>query len=133
MGKKKFHLVLFQSQLNIWWKGGDCQKSWIDPAVCHNQAETNSGAVGDTEVRHLPFVLIYQTLNILLGIQFRQRYIQIKDWRTNILLYFWLGMTLRLRGPGIYSRFVQSPLVIDLWMKECQILMIFSYFSWKWR
>ena len=27
----------------------------------------------------------------------------------------------------------QSPLLIDLWMEECQILMIFSYFSWKWK
>ena len=32
------------------------------------------------------------------------------------------------RGPGTYSRIVQSPLMIDLWMEECPILMIFSYF-----
>ena len=32
-----------------------------------------------------------------------------------------------------YSRFVQSSLMIDLWMEECPILMIFSYFSCKWR
>ena len=37
------------------------------------------------------------------------------------------------RGPGTYPRFVQSPLMIDLWMEECPILMIFSYFLWKWR
>ena len=37
------------------------------------------------------------------------------------------------RGPGTYSKFVQSPLMIVLWMEECQILVIFSYFSWKWR
>ena len=37
------------------------------------------------------------------------------------------------RGPGTNSRFVQSPLMIDLWMEECPTLMIFSYFWWKWR
>ena len=38
-----------------------------------------------------------------------------------------------LRGPGPYSNFLQSPLMIDLWMEEGQILMIFPYFSWKCR
>ena len=37
------------------------------------------------------------------------------------------------RGPGTYSRFVQSPLMIELWMEECPSLTIFSNFSWKWR
>ena len=36
------------------------------------------------------------------------------------------------RGPWTYYKFVQSSLMIDLWMEECPILMIFSYFSWKW-
>ena len=50
--------------------------------------------------------------------------------KANIFLkYFWLGMTLRPGGPGTYFKFVQSPLMIDLWMEECRILMIFSYFS----
>ena len=31
------------------------------------------------------------------------------------------------------SKFVESPLLIDWWMEECKILMIFSYFLWKWR
>ena len=35
------------------------------------------------------------------------------------------------RGPGIYSKFVLSPLMIDLWMEVCHILMICPYFSWK--
>ena len=38
-----------------------------------------------------------------------------------------------LRGPGTYSKLVQSPLLIDLMIDECQILMIFSFFSWKCR
>ena len=37
------------------------------------------------------------------------------------------------RGPGPYSNFLQCPLMIDLWMEEGQILMIFPYFSWKCR
>ena len=35
------------------------------------------------------------------------------------------------RGPGSYSKFLQSPLMIDLWMEEYQILMKFTYFTWK--
>ena len=78
--------------------------------------------------------LIYQTLSIQLGMQFRQRYSQIKDWRPNTFLnIFGLAWPWDPRGPGTYSRFVQSPLMIDLWMEECQIWMIFSYFLWKWR
>ena len=37
------------------------------------------------------------------------------------------------RGQGTYSKFLQSPLIIHLWMEECQILMIFPYFSEKCR
>ena len=38
------------------------------------------------------------------------------------------------RLPETCSLFAQTPLLIDLWIKECQILMIFYYFSWKlWR
>ena len=75
-----------------------------------------------------------QTLSIWLGIQFRQRYTQIKDRRPQFFLnIFGLAWPWDPRGPGTYSKFVQSPLMIDLWMEECQILMIFSYFSWKWR
>ena len=29
------------------------------------------------------------------------------------------------RLPGTYSKLVQSPLLIDLWMEDCQILIIF--------
>ena len=43
--------------------------------------------------------------------------------------YFGLALPGDPMGPGTYSRFVQSPLMIDLWMEECPILMIFSYFS----
>ena len=84
----------------------------------------------------LQYVLysIHQTLSIWLGIQFRQRYGQIKDRRPNIFLnIFGLAWPWDPRGPETYSKFVQNPLIIDLWMEECQILMIFSYFSWKWR
>ena len=80
----------------------------------------------------LPY--LYQTLSIWLGIQFRQRYSQIKDWRPSTFLnIFGLAWPWDPRGPGTYSRFVQSPLMIDLWMEECPILMIFSYFWRKWR
>ena len=77
---------------------------------------------------------IDQTLSIWLGIQFRQRNGQIKDKKPNFFFYiFGLAWPWDPRGPGTYSKFVESPLMIDLWMEECQILMIFSYFSWKWR
>ena len=37
------------------------------------------------------------------------------------------------RLPEFFSLFAQIPLLIDLWIKECKILMKFYYFSWKWR
>ena len=78
--------------------------------------------------------MFIQTLSILLGIQFRQRYRQIKDRRPIIFLnIFVLAWPWDPRGPGTYSKFVQSPLMIELWNEECQSLMIFPYFSWKYR
>ena len=78
--------------------------------------------------------MVYQTLSIRLGIQLRQRYSQIKDeGQTFFLNIFNLAWPSDPRGPGTYLRFVQSPLMIDLWMEECPILMIFSSFWWKWR
>ena len=47
-----------------------------------------------------------------------------------IYIYF------QLRDPSglvTYSKFVKSPLMIDLWMEDCQIFIIFPYFSWKCR
>ena len=50
---------------------------------------------------------IYQTLSIWLGIQFRQRYSLIKDWRPTFFLnIFGLSWPWDRRGPGTYSRFV---------------------------
>ena len=51
----------------------------------------------------------------------------------HLLNIFGLAWPWDPRGPWTYSRFVQSPRMIDLCMEDCPILMIFSYFSWKWR
>ena len=60
-------------------------------------------------------VYIHQPLSIWLGIQFRQHNGQKNtESKTFFFLYFWLGMTfLDPRGPGMYSKFLQSPLMID--------------------
>ena len=80
------------------------------------------------------WIYIYHTLSIWLQTQFSQRYRQIKDRKPNIFLnIFGSAWPWDPRGPGTYSKFLQSPLMIDLWMEECQILMIFPYFSWKCR
>ena len=71
-------------------------------------------------------VSLYQTLRICIQVQFSQRYGQIKDRRPNFFLYiFGLAWPWDPRGPGTYFKFVQNPLMIDLWMEECQFLMIF--------
>ena len=63
---------------------------------------------------------LYQTLIIWLGIKFRQHKGQIKDRKPkqnwNI---FGLAQPWDPRGQGTYSKFCQSPLMIDLWKESC--------------
>ena len=65
---------------------------------------------------------------------FRQRYTHKKERKQqkNVNIFGFSGPW-HPRLPETCSLFAQSPLLIDLWIKECQILMIFYYFSWKWR
>ena len=78
------------------------QASFLDFGQLHNFSSTFS---------------LNQTLSIWLGIQFRQRYSLIKVWMPIFCVnIFGLAWPWDRRGPGTYSRFVQSPLMIDLCM-----------------
>ena len=51
----------------------------------------------------------------------------------NIVNIFCLAGPWDLSVPVTYQKLFESPLLIDLEVEQCQILIIFSYFSWKCR
>ena len=85
----------------------------LPPGQCELMLHITPWGIGQTSLN--------QTLRICIQVQFSQRYGQIKDRRPKFFLnIFGLAWPWDPRGPGTYSKFVQNPLMIDLWIEECQ-------------
>ena len=69
------------------------------------------------------------TLSIWLGILFGKHYCHVADR----FFSSFFGRALKHKFTETYSYYDQSSLLIDLWMENCQMLRILSYFSWKCR
>ena len=72
---------------------------------------------------------IYQTQSIRLGTQFTQHYDH-----GDFFPFFWPSRILITVANSItvtYFKSIRSLFLIDIWIKNCQILMIFSYFLWE--